>query len=427
LPGFDRAFRVFIERDTDTVYLADTSRHRILKLDSTGKLLATAEGFKFPNQIALVNDKLWIADTNNHRFVAVSPKTESFGKVLSEIAITPDSLHIWPSAFVQVDRDWWVLAMGDNMSYGRVVRYTDTGVELDQLDMPSGADPLSLALWGDNILVADYGRLAFYRYDRRGVRQVDFSTPSLAALINEKRAEIERWRYAGYSCWVIFALGLLVGFVVAIRQQRQATAAQEIKDATSDQRFEALPAEGVWIEARRIVRWLPYLFMMLLVLPMALFIPLFFAGKPFPLELLVIAAVMTFSLLLMAKPLLKLSRVRFKVFESHIELIDHEGQRCRSRFEDIMWYTQGSFVLGKQVIPVGKQSQQGIFPKKEIDRWVAPRLLPENKVGAWTMMEYFWNSPDGMMRYSALMLIISVVLCLYLERENVLTFLEVFI
>lgn len=426
LPGFDRAFRVYIERDTDTVYVADTSRHRLLKIDSSGRLLATAQGFKFPNQITLVDDQLWVADTNNHRVVAVSPKTETFGEVLSEISISPDAQHVWPSAFERIGRDWWVLAMGNNMSYGRVVRYTDTGVELDQLDMPPGADPLSLALWGDEILVTDYGRLAFYRYDRSGVRQVDFSTPSLARLITEKRAEIQRWRYAGYACWVVFALALLVGFFVAIRQQRQSATAQEILDASSGRTFESVPAAGVWIEARRVVRWLPYVFVVLLILPAVLFIPLFVEEKPFPLELLVTVSAMLLPLLLMARPLLKLSKVRFRVFDTHIELIDHEEQRYRSRFEDIFWYSQGSFVLGKQVIPVGKQSQQGIFPKKDIDRWVAPRLLPENKVGVWAMMKYFWNSPDGMMRYSTFMLLMLGLLCLYLEREGVLTFLEIF-
>lgn len=426
LPGFDRAFRVFIERDTDTVYLADTSRHRILKLDSTGKLLATAEGFKFPNQIALVNDKLWIADTNNHRFVAVSPKTESFGKVLSEIAITPDSLHIWPSAFVQVDRDWWVLAMGDNMSYGRVVRYTDTGVELDQLDMPSGADPLSLALWGDNILVADYGRLAFYRYDRRGVRQVDFSTPSLAALINEKRAEIERWRYAGYSCWAIFALGLLVGFVVAIRQQKQTIPEDNESLIESDNGMESVPATGIWIEASRAAKWLPYVLILMVVLLPVFALPVVWDEDAISHDVMMMSIFLALPLLLIARPMLKMTKMRLGIFPSHIELIDFSGQRHRTTFEDVYWNRQGACKVGDFVLPLGAD-KHGFFPQNEVQRWFVPRLLSENKVGDWTMMKYQWRSPEGLMNSFPLVIAVFCAMAIYLERDAVLEWVQALI
>ncbi|MGI9325904.1 MAG: hypothetical protein ACR2PZ_11840, partial [Pseudomonadales bacterium] len=45
LPVMNRSFRLAIDRNTDTVFLADTSRGQLFKLDSTGHILAKKTGF----------------------------------------------------------------------------------------------------------------------------------------------------------------------------------------------------------------------------------------------------------------------------------------------------------------------------------------------------------------------------------------------
>ncbi len=424
LPGFDRAFRVFIDRVSDTVYLADTSRHRILKLDGNGQLLAFREGFKFPNQISLVEGQLWVTDTNNHRLVAVSMETESFGEEISAINVRPDNQHIWPSAFAKVNGEWWVLAMGDNMSDGIIVRYTSEGTEVGQLNLPRNADPLSLGLFGNDVLVTDHRNFAVYRYNLHGGRLVDFSSPRLTQTLVMKKAESVRWQYYGYSCWGVFALAVLMGFAVAIRQQRKADEEGDSVDVVSENALEAVPEKGVWIEATRQAKWTPIvLVFMFLMIPVAL-MPVIFAVKKFPWEIVVISSSMAVSMLMICLPLRRLSKTRIGIFEGRIELIDHEERRHHSPYADVLWHKTGVFKVGEYVLPTGNRRQQGVFPRKELERWVMPRLLPENKIGAWAMMKYQWRSPDGMMRGMTLMLLVLGVLCLYLKQEGLLAWLQ---
>ncbi|WP_461517477.1 NHL repeat-containing protein [Porticoccus sp.] len=424
LPGFDRAFRVFIDRVSDTVYLADTSRHRILKLDGNGQLLAFREGFKFPNQISLVENQLWVTDTNNHRLVAVSMETDSFGEEISEITVRPDNQHIWPSAFAKVNGEWWVLAMGDNMSDGIIVRYTSEGTEVGQLNLPRNADPLSMGLFGDEVLVTDHRNFAVYRYNLHGGRLVDFSSPRLSQTLAGKKAASVRWQYYGYSCWGVFALAVLIGFALAFRQQRQVDEERDSVGFVSEDTPEAVPDKGIWIEATRRAKWAPMVLVVIFLLILGTLIPVILSVKKFPWEIVLISSSMAISMLLLCLPLRRLSKTRIGVFEGRIELVDHEERRHWSPYAEILWHKAGVFKVGEYVLPTGNRRQQGVFPRKELDRWVIPRLLPENKVGAWTMMKYQWHSPDGMMRSMTLMLLVLGGLSLYLERESFLAWLQ---
>lgn len=428
LPGFDRAFRVFVDRKDDTVYLADASRHRVLKLDGSGQLLAFRDGFKFPNQVALIEDQLWVADTNHNRLVAVSAETEGFGEELLSIAVEPDSQHIWPSAFVRVDDEWWVLAMGNNMSDGIVVRYTTKGTELGQLDMPRNADPLSVGIFGDDILVTDYRNFAIYRFNRDGGRLVDFSTPLLAKELAAKQSEAERWSGYAYSCWGIFALALLVGFVVAIRQQRKEKQhAEGVGAGLETGNLEPVPTSGIWIESNRMARWMPNIVLLTSLTVPLMLTPLLLDDKPIPAELATIVVSMAIALLIMVKPMRYLAGVRIGVFDKHIEVHNSEGQRYRAGFAEVPWHKQGAIVVGVQVVPLRRKNQYGLFPQKEIERWISPRLLLKNEVGGWALMKHQWQSPDGIMRSSTWMVAILSGLCLYLERESLWAWLQSFI
>ena len=430
LPGFDRAFRVFIDRLDDTVYLADTSRHRLLKLDGSGQLLAFRGGFRFPNQVALVDDQLWVADTNHHRLVAVSPETETFGERQFEIAVGPDGEHTWPSAFARVGDEWWVLAAGANMSDGLVVRYADRGTELDQLEMARNADPLALERMGDTVLVTDYRHFSINRYHLDGARLADFGGPRLTRSLAAKASESQRWKLYAHGCWAVFAMALLLGFVIALRQQRHSRQSQQMSESVASDLPDApepLPAKGVWVEATRAAKWLPYVLMALALLTSLMLIPLALEEKPLAGEVVIIVVAMTVSLLLLLKPLRNISKVRLGVFDTHVELIDHEERRHRKPFAEIFWHPRGALVVGSHVLPVGGQARQGFFPKAEIERWVTPRLLPENKVGAWALMKYQWHSPDGMLRHATVMAGVLGVLCLYLERQSLWEWLQVLV
>ena len=81
LPAMYATFRVDIDRESDTVYLADTPRFALYKLSSKGNLLAKYDkDLWFPNQLYLYDNNLYVADTNNHVIKILSSHTENFGE-----------------------------------------------------------------------------------------------------------------------------------------------------------------------------------------------------------------------------------------------------------------------------------------------------------------------------------------------------------
>ena len=88
---FKAAHGIFIDRNTDDVYISDTTRHVLRKYSSDGVALAgPVSGFRFPNQLLIFDEKLFVADTNHHEIRIVDPLTESFGKDLDRKSVTPE-------------------------------------------------------------------------------------------------------------------------------------------------------------------------------------------------------------------------------------------------------------------------------------------------------------------------------------------------
>lgn len=207
-------FSVFI--DDDAVYLSDTSRHRLRRYSADGKPLAPpARGFRFPNQLAVVDGRLHVADTNNHRIAVVESGVEAFGRVIEAFDVVPEDAqradHRWPAYFARVGRHWWVNNMNSAMEYGGIYIFDANWRYLRRADLPHKADPIQILPFGDDVLVSDWHNDRVHRLSVDGSLLDSFSSQGLDAIVGESQQRRFFYRALAYAGPALLALlfGLL--------------------------------------------------------------------------------------------------------------------------------------------------------------------------------------------------------------------------
>lgn len=230
------AFKVFIDEDRDNVYITDTPAHQLLLYNLQGELKRKSDArFLYPNGVVGGSDGLlYIADTNHHEIVAVDPSYNSLGNkerrfsILNTIS-TPDKQ--WPFALGQ-DRNnrWWVLNAGNDMRYGDLVIYDESGNLFKRVELPENADPTAVAVLADRVLVTDPSLMRVYSVALNGELQEDFG--SLTFKIDGLEKLRERNLYMLLSSLMLYAvlLGAIAAIIVAWKAQL-ASAAQSKEQA----------------------------------------------------------------------------------------------------------------------------------------------------------------------------------------------------
>ncbi len=414
LPGFDRTFRLDIDRTTDTVYLADTSRHQIYKLDSSGNLLATKTGFRFPNEILRIDDSLWLADTNHHRIVQLSEHTREFGEELASHKAQVTTSHVWPTAFAQAGSEWWVIVMNNDMENGRIIRFGLDWTRVAELPLPRHADPVSILTVDNAVIVADNRNFTVYQFDFEGRRIADFGSPALVNALAASKTEAARLDMYVYICWGIFIVALILGFWIAIRIQAEEKpssirAAEHLERERSE-----VPITGVWIEPNRLFKMFPYILAGLAVASCLLTVPVMQEQKVLPFEFYGIVFAMILVAFVMMIPVIRIAKFKIGVFDGRVELIDHKGARHAEDFSNVLW-TDYAFKIGDYVVPLKNQKQNSLFPRDKIDKWLLPRLSNFKKTGNWQMTRAQWRSPEGMLKHIALMMAMLLAIVIWIS------------
>ena len=224
-PGvdFDSAFHISIDWATDTVYIADTSRHMLRKYDSEGKELAYQKrGYKFPNQISFFNNTLYVADTNHHSVRIANASTEKYGEIIETFYVGNSGVSgkTWTYSFAKVGEQWWINNMGHNMANGAVAIYNDEWAYQQTLKLPSDADPIDLAVFKDRVWITDLSNNRIYFYNQKG-QKINNALPRVIEekLINnlQKKKGYERWIKYGIGAFVVL---FIAGLTVGVRQAR---------------------------------------------------------------------------------------------------------------------------------------------------------------------------------------------------------------
>lgn len=208
---FKAAFGIHIDRETDDVYISDTTRHVLRKYSSDGIALSEpVEGFKFPNQLLLHEGQLLIADTNHHQIRIVDPSSSSFGKDIDKITVTPDAATAagltWPTRFARVGKKWWVQNMSSSMNEGGIFVFDDEWQFERQLDMPEAVDPIALIALGDVVWVSDWKNDKVHRFSVAGEPLAALNSRGLADIVTRSKAERRKFELLGYSGVVLLLL-----------------------------------------------------------------------------------------------------------------------------------------------------------------------------------------------------------------------------
>ncbi|MGB5334132.1 MAG: hypothetical protein WBN07_00815, partial [Woeseiaceae bacterium] len=165
---FKAAHGIFIDWQSDEVYIADTTRHVLRKYSAEGDLVAgPVHGFKFPNQLMVFNNKLLVADTNHHVIRMVDARSATFGRLLARKDVVPRQAQAagqtWPSHFARISDEWWVNNMSSNMDEGGIYIFDENWQYLRKAALPRHADPISLIAIGADVLVSDWNNDRVYR------------------------------------------------------------------------------------------------------------------------------------------------------------------------------------------------------------------------------------------------------------------------
>lgn len=272
--NLNEAFSLAIDWTTDRVFVADTSRHTITMFSSDGKELDSAKNFKFPNQIDVSENKLYVADTNHHRIIALDISSDHLGELQEVIDIriqeSRKSGEIWPSAFMLLANERWVINNKNDMKDGGVYIFDEAGEFIKKLLLPINADPFALLKMGKFILISDFSQDRIYRYTLDGELQDDFNSPLMQNKLRELAEHRAHYDFLDKLFSIIIVVCLAIGFCLALYQQHA------MKKSISDEQVETAMTNQL-VDDEPVLHWIKpsTTFMVVVSLLILMFILLF--------------------------------------------------------------------------------------------------------------------------------------------------------
>ena len=389
LPAFTRSFRLAVDWGRERVYVADTSRHRLVMLDLEGRQLAVAEGFRFPNQLRLIDGGLWLADTNHHRLVRVGTDDDSFGEIVEERSVGLGR-YTWPSDLAAIGDQTWVLLMNSDMARGRIARYNSDWQLLGTLNLPAGADVMALIGAGDSVLVSDYGRFALYAYGDEGARLTDRTLPALTEHLAAARGEYRHNRLIVLGLWAVFAVVVFAGLrrAVAAIPERFEPVSVNGDPAVAADSLPALPAEGLWLKPHIALRVaVPALAVALLGAGLVAVMMLLLSPTSGRVPLVALTLFLLAVAVLPISALRKLLRWRLGLFPDQVILVDGDGFHHRCCYRELVWH-ESACRIGARVLALPQGLRTGLFPAQPLRRHLVPRLAGDRHINQWLMFKY---------------------------------------
>jgi len=415
LIDFAAAFGLYIDPRTDDVYISDTTRHTLRKYSAQGESLGQAiDGFRFPNQLLIHDNRLYVADTNHHRIRIVEPGTESFGTEIASANVIPPEARKnkqnWPSQFAHIDDDWWVNNMRTNMEDGGIYIFDPNWVFKRKVDLPDGADPIAIAAFGEEVLITDWNNDRVHRVTTDGRLLGDFQSSGLEEVIAESVSL--RWQYQSYAYLSVAAFFLIIvalvikGIVNASYEKRPG----KIESAEFRTNF---PNEMLWIQpdakavrkilvvARSARICVVGLIPLLTYLILASDNPLLF------LQIVPPIAGLVFLLFLVTRMNAANVKTAIGLCGDQITLRDQTGSDTTCAVKNII-YNQATIASPDRAVFLG-QPPMPIYDRETLEAQVFPRLAAAKAVSAWEMQMTLirMRHPLGVF---ALLLFVSILL-----------------
>ncbi len=429
LPSLYGAFRLVIDRIEDLVYLADTRAFKLYKLSAMGEVLAETDDteFAFPNQLALNDGELWVADTNNHRLARLNTNSSQFAQVLEEITVHLGGEFRWPHQFTLAGDGFWVNVGDNGLSNGRLILTSRQGEKLNEINQDSLDDPFAVTLWRDQLLVANFSppQLQAFSLDGRP-QSLALNAPNLDRAQRQAvqaHHQYQRLSRLGLAAMVISILG---GLGAAWWLERRETVEffqnATFKSMAGDIQRPVLDVgDGkiFWVE-NRAHKWLRWLLLLcaLAALTFAVAIGLLFMGvEDIGYEIWVLMALTAF---LMAAVMGGTVWIVHAAAEQRLGLIGQsmvlqqsENRKTVAPFHEVR-YTNTFLEADGILIFIGNP-QAKMFDRGTLKKYVLPRLKNSSRLSMRELLKIQWQTRHPQL-LGSLFILASLVL-VYLAMQ----------
>ncbi|MFT6984850.1 MAG: hypothetical protein ACJAT7_000651 [Psychromonas sp.] len=426
LPLLSRSFRVTIDSSDDSLYLADTSAHKLYKISSVGEILSVkGDGkYKFPNQISLLNGQLWIADTNHHRLVAVQATTADFADQTASFITEPGIENRWPHQFTYAENSLWVNIADHTMSAGLIQQYSLTGKPLTQAILQCSQDPTALIVWQNKLWVADFISARIEQLNLQGESLGLFQLPQLDKLLAARDQQIAEGTVLSHYGLLGFALTFILGLVAAWLLEKEESVAiftNSIKDPT-DKLIASAQQTGKEKYRGNEVFWLTnnvvkhkrklYLLGSLFLVPILLLLVLF-QTSPIFIELILGSMIVYIMVAAMYVYLFTYFLTLKLGVQGDRLYLQVRGERQEADFSAVH-YSSGYLISEKLALPFGNIRQR-LFNKKQLNDYLFSQLKTENKLKPSALFIRLWQLKERLFLANSYFLLIIVILAILAE------------
>jgi hypothetical protein len=411
---FKAAHSIFIDRQTDDVYISDTTRHVLRKYSANGvELAGPVTGFRFPNQLLVANEQLLVADTNHHRIVIVDLRTAKFGEIIDKKNVVPGEAgkehQSWPSHFAQVGDGWWVNNMRTGMNEGGLYIFDENWSYDSRALLPPGADPISLIAYRDEVLVSDWDNDRIHRFSFAGNPLPDFKSTGLEQVLMKSRAARSRYEMMSYSGIILLALvigGLMVRVLVVTLSPDNAKKNSAKKNVAEDSSTPELPLllEPNPKTLRRMTMVVRFSALMFIVAGVSLaYIIGFLTDKEFGINLILPLAGMIAIIMLINWVNRANAGTSIEVRDGLVKLRDYSGRESTCPVVEIR-YDRTCLATHDVVVFLGGP-MASVFDQQALTDELFPRLQAAQKVSALQMQQIMiqLRHPQGLVTVLALM------------------------
>jgi len=216
------AMLLAVDEERQRLYVADNAGHRLLLLDLSGNLLdATSRHsarFWFPNQIALHGGELLVANTNYRKIERLPVLEDRFGEAdwtLRTAVAEVRPGRKWPMSFIALPNgQWWVGIAREGMRNADVAVFDSTKMPTGYIPLENHADPVSMAVLSDRVLLADTDNYRVRQVSLTGELLADFGSAAFREVLKQQAATSRFWlrvrTAAQISVGVVPLLGVLL-------------------------------------------------------------------------------------------------------------------------------------------------------------------------------------------------------------------------
>lgn len=397
-PSFGTALDIAVDVERARLYVASAAGHRVDAYDLAGEPLfeiKPEKGFLFPNEIVLLDGGgIAVADTNNHRIVAVTAAER--GDTLWEFSARTDLAsrgRVWPASITaDAAGNWWLINLNNGMKEGEVFVFSSEGQAKRRVELPAGADPLNLAAIEDRMLVADFDGFRLFTVGPGGQSVAPFGDAAARRVFEDLQATKSYWNLIRQAAFVLILIFAAFGaFAVFLDKRATRTAAEPGRRVGKVQHPEAiaqarnvLPPAGrdgiVWItmdpKQKRLIKVVFAVVLALLALQLIVVAP-FFADSRILLMMLPMFLLPVFGFLFLRK----MTGARIGIGASVLHLVDVQAKRAEGPVHEALYSDYALLLKGVMV-------NFRMFPKEALERAVMPFLTEARKVG---QLELTWH------------------------------------